>query len=166
MSELFNQLGINISLLAAQGVNFLLVLVVMMTFVYRPLIKLLKERRVTIEKGLADAELAQNRLIEIEAERTLIMYAAETEGRKRLEEAEEKAMIRGKELVASATGRAYEEAKRIMEDAQSELAHERKEMEQAVRAEAASLIVRGVEKILQAEMSPTKNDELIKKLTT
>ncbi|HYC83368.1 MAG TPA: F0F1 ATP synthase subunit B [Candidatus Paceibacterota bacterium] len=165
MAELFGQLGVDIKLLAAQGVNFLLVLVVLMSFVYRPLLKLMKERQARIEKGLADAKAAEALLEEIEAERLGILAATDQENRRRIEEAEEKAALRGNELVASATGRAYEEAKRIMAEAQVEIERERRGAERAVKKEAAGLIVRGMEKLLRTEMTPAKNDELIKKLT-
>jgi len=61
MSALFTQLGINWKLLLAQGINFGLLLVVLAKFVYRPLLKLMKEQREKIEFGLKGAEEAAKR---------------------------------------------------------------------------------------------------------
>ena len=66
MDTLFSQLGINGKLLLAQGINFLIVLVVLRTFIYVPLLSTMKARREKIEKGLEDADEAKNKLAESE----------------------------------------------------------------------------------------------------
>lgn len=66
MESLLTNLGINWRLLIAQGVNFLLLVILLTYFLYKPLVKLLNERRVRIEGGLRDADLAEKKLGEIE----------------------------------------------------------------------------------------------------
>lgn len=66
MSEFFHQFGIEWQLLLSQFVNFILLLLILRFFVYKPLIKVFKERRDKIEQGLAKAEEAGIRLKEVD----------------------------------------------------------------------------------------------------
>ena len=77
MSLLFSQLGISWGALLAQGTNFLIVLVVLWYFVYRPLARIVDERRVKIEKGLADAKEADDRLGQISEKERAVLIEAE-----------------------------------------------------------------------------------------
>ena len=51
MSELLSQLGIDPKLLLSQGVNFGLVIIILTFLVYKPLVKILNERKQKIEFG-------------------------------------------------------------------------------------------------------------------
>jgi F-type H+-transporting ATPase subunit b len=66
MSQLFSQLGIDWHLLLSQAVNFLLVLAVLWAVAYKPLLKLLHDRRRKIEEGLTKADEAEKRLHEVD----------------------------------------------------------------------------------------------------
>ena len=68
MSELLSQLGINWKLLVSQGVNFFIVLAVLTIFVWRPLLRILAERRARIEEGLDASQKANERLLHVEEE--------------------------------------------------------------------------------------------------
>ena len=56
MQELFHSLGIDWKLLLAQGTNFLVVLIVLTFVLWKPLIRVLNERRKKIEAGLVYTE--------------------------------------------------------------------------------------------------------------
>lgn len=91
MSELFHELGINVPALVAQAANFLVVLIVLTIYVYRPLVKMMDERSKKIafgikgaeeaERRLADiAETAKNRKAQSEKEALLLIQEAKKEG--------------------------------------------------------------------------------------
>jgi len=67
MQQLFSQLGIDWRLLLSQAVDFSLLLAVLWFFLYKPLLKILKDRKQKIEEGLAKAQAADERLHEIDA---------------------------------------------------------------------------------------------------
>lgn len=119
MAELVEKLGVDWRLLLSQAVNFLVLLAVLRHFAYKPLLKMLKERRVKIEEGLAKAEEAETRLLEVdeiskgrmkatEAEAMAMMRSTEEKSKKAeaamLDEARKKeaAMLAGAELAAKA----------------------------------------------------------------
>jgi F-type H+-transporting ATPase subunit b len=59
MQQLLSQLGINGGLLLSQAVNFVLLLIVLRVFVYKPLLTLLHDRRERIEGGKIKATEAE-----------------------------------------------------------------------------------------------------------
>ena len=90
MNEFFNQFGIDWKLFLSQLVNFALILIILRLFVYKPVLKIIKERNKKIKEGLDKAEEAGVRLKEIdnigkvkikEAENTSMNIIKDTEKR-------------------------------------------------------------------------------------
>jgi len=90
MNAFIEQFGIDWKLLLSQLVNFFLVLIVLRLFVYKPVLKIIKDRNKKIKEGLDKAEEANIRLKEVdnigkqkikEAESASINIIKETEGR-------------------------------------------------------------------------------------
>ena len=54
--EALESLGIDWKMLVAQVVNFIILLLILRKFLFGPIVKLLDDRRKTIEKGLSDAK--------------------------------------------------------------------------------------------------------------
>ena len=79
MNELLGQLGINWKLLLSQIVNFGILIVVLTVFVYKPLTRVMEERRKKIEQGLREAQEAKARLLKVEDERLTVIAGAEKE---------------------------------------------------------------------------------------
>lgn len=118
MQELVSQLGLDWKLLLSQGVNFLVLLTVLTVFVYKPLAKLMEERRKKIEFGLMGAEEAERRLKEIDRERDEKLAEADKNALKVISEAEKRGQSRFEEIVGNAEGKAEEvmaEAARVAE---------------------------------------------------
>ncbi|MEK7649404.1 MAG: hypothetical protein AAB367_00345 [Patescibacteria group bacterium] len=108
MSELASQLGINWKLLVSQGVNFFILLAALTFLVWRPLLRVMRERKEKIEEGLRDADKATQQLGEIDGvlrERTL---EADKQAFSIIREAEKKAEIKGADIVHKADVRAEE----------------------------------------------------------
>lgn len=122
MGDLFATFGLDWRLLIVQTVNFTLLLLILWRFLYRPVVRILDERRDAIAESVRKAEAADRRLEEADAEGKGIVAAAGKEaetlvaaGRTRAEqqaaEVAKLAQERADRLVADATARA-EEAKR------------------------------------------------------
>lgn len=105
MGELFAAFGLNWKLLLTQAFNFGLLLVVLTYFLYKPVLKMIDERRETISKGVQDAEVAAKKL-----------EAAKSEGAKIVGEASRE----GEGIVASARTRADEKAAEILKNAEAQ----------------------------------------------
>ena len=91
MSELFSQLGIDPKLLLAQGVNFVILLFVLTKFVYRPLAKMMEERRKKIELGIKGGEMAVQIIKDAENTKTGIIKEADVQAVAIISEAQQNA---------------------------------------------------------------------------
>ena len=153
MSELVNQLGIDWKLLLAQGVNFLILLVVLTKFVYRPLIKIVEERRSSIEFGIKAGEKGAKIINEAEEEKSEIIKKADVTAIGIISEAEKNAQKRAQEVALRADKKAQQTLKETM------LIAERKEKEQMdkVEAEAKKLVKEAIIKTVQ--LKPEQVDE-------
>ena len=129
MSELLSQLGIDWHLLLSQMINFGILLLVLWYFIYKPLLKLLHDRRDKIELGVLKAEEADRRLHEVdkmgegkikEAEATALGILKKTETDAKALEAKMMAEVRRKEeeelgAVQALLRTKEEESRRMME---------------------------------------------------
>ncbi len=158
MQEFVSKLGIDWKLLLSQTVNFLILLAVLRVFAYKPLIKIMKERRAKIEEGLAKAKEADQRLGEISVMQKEKMKETEQEALALLRATEEKSKKLEMELLEQAR---QKEAALVRS---GELAAEGKKEEarREIQKEAADVVKRAIAKTV--EMDPEKIDEaLIKK---
>jgi len=153
MSELFSALGIDGKLLIAQLVNFLVLLVILRLVAFRPLVKLLKERRERIEFGLKGAEEADKRLAEIDEVRDTKLKEADQKALGIVGEAEDTAKKRGHEIVNEAEGK----ADAVLAEAQV-VAKQKGEAElEAVHKKANEFVRSAIEKT--CELDPKAIDE-------
>src|SRR3989338_7402288 len=99
MESLFAQLGINWKLLIAQAVNFFLLVALLNYFLYKPLVKLINDRRQKIENGLADAAEADKRIGEADALKREEILKGERAALVIIEDANKDGQERKKEII-------------------------------------------------------------------
>ena len=155
MSELFEKLGINWKLLIAQAVNFLAILAILRFTVYKPLLRMLAERRTRIAKGLDDAKRAGERLERVESERKDVLARAEQESIVMLAKTETRAKEREAELIEAGGAKEGE----ILKTAEKVAAAKKLESEEKVYREAATLVKRAIEKTISR--APKAADEAL-----
>ncbi len=153
MSELFSQLGIDPKLLLAQGVNFLILLFVLTRFVYKPLMKIMEERRKKIELGVKGGERAEQIIKEAEKTGLGKIKEADVQAVAIISEAEKNAQERAREIALQADKKAQSALREAM------LMAERKEKEEMdnVSAQARQLVKEAIIKTVQ--LKPEQVDE-------
>jgi len=133
MDQLFATFGINWKLLLIQGVNFGVLLVALSYFLYRPVMKMLDERREKIAEGVRAAEAAQQRLAAAKEEGETLVGDAAREAESLVAAARVRADEKGAEIVSGAetkaesivreaTARAEESQRRAMQESEKEIA--------------------------------------------
>lgn len=155
MPELIKTLGINWKLLLAQALNFLIILAILRLTVYKPLLRVLRERREKIERGLKDAEAASGRMANIAVLESERLAEAEARGLTILSKAEEQA--RGKEAKILESVKIKE--RDILSNAERVALAKQKETKEAAYAEAAALIREGIKKTVK--LSPAAVDDAL-----
>jgi len=145
--EIVSVFGIDYRLLLIQALNFGVLLFALWWFLYPPIMRMLDERRVVIEKGVRDAEAAKKEKEHAEANaRNVIAEATRT----------------GEDIVATARTSARDQGVTLLEEAKQksdqllmEASRRAKEEEHDVlkKAEAhvARLAVLGAEKVIRGQ---------------
>lgn len=138
------KLGVNLSGLLLQAVNFLLLLFILKRFLYRPILNAIKARQERIQRGLEEAEKASRRLAEAEAEAERIL----AEARAKAQEILAQASYEGNRLREEIVAQARAEASRILERARLEAEREKEMALAEVRRQAIDLAVLTARKIV------------------
>jgi len=155
---LIGQLGIDWKLFLSQAFNFFILLGVLTFFVYKPLIKVIKERNQKIKIGLEKAEEADVRLKEIDNIGKEKIKEAEQQSIGIIRATEDRAKVLDKEIQK----RAEEKQAQMQKQAEEQLKKQLEENKKVVLSQAAELVKKTI--IKTVELKPEAVDEaLIKK---
>ena len=80
------QFGFNTSLFVSQAISFCIVAFLLQRFAYKPILKVLEERRQRIAEGLANADKIKAELVRTEASRLEVLSEANAQANKLIEE--------------------------------------------------------------------------------
>src|SRR3989344_3428345 len=157
MAELIHQLGIDWRLIIAQMVNFLILMAILYRFAYKPLIKILEERRLKIEKSIDDAKTIEENMSRSMAERQQIVAEARRDAGRILEETKVAATTHKNAAMAEAKT----ETEKIIKKAEVVLRSEKESMLAEAKTELAELVVLTTEKVLRGAMNKELNQKYI-----
>jgi F-type H+-transporting ATPase subunit b len=130
-------------------VSFGIVLLILRTFAWRPILNALKEREKTIQERLDVARKAKKELAEIEFGNERIIALAKTERANMLKEAQD---TRNK-IIEEAKEDARKEADRILKQANKRVEEQKKEAEEDIKNQIAIFSVQIAEKVLKERLS-------------
>ena len=143
MGAIFTTFGIDWHLLLINAVNFGLLLAGLTYFLYKPLTKMLGERRERVAQGIADAEAAAMRLREIEDARAQRLAEAGAEADEIISSARSAGSEKAREIAAQAES----SAARTLADASAQASEMKREAINESKEEVARMIVLGIEKL-------------------
>lgn len=153
-----SQLGIDWKLLLSQAVNFLLLLIILRIFIYKPVLKAMRKRKEKIEEGLAKAQEADVRLKEVDVIAKKKLKEADGIAMLTLQKTEEKA----KELEIELFEKAKNKEAVLFKKTADEVQNQKEQAQREIKKEAVELIKQALVKTV--ELAPEKIDEaLIKK---
>ena len=153
MSQLFEALGINLKALLIQGANFVILLAVLTFAVYRPLMRIVAERRKKIELGVRGGEEAAKRIAEAEQIKGEKIREGESQAVAIINKGEAQGQKRSQEIVAGAE----KKADYIIEEALATASKKKQEEMEKVALEAQALVKQAL--IKTVELSPEQIDE-------
>jgi F-type H+-transporting ATPase subunit b len=157
--DILSTFGIQPVLLAAQVVNFLVLLFILQKFLYKPILKVLKQRQDMIAKSLKDAEKIEQGLKQTDEEREKVLEAAALEAQKLIDEATQASIG----IIAEAHLKASADMEKILEQAKEQVRLEKEKMQQEIREELADLVVIGIEKVAGKVLTQKDQKEIVKK---
>lgn len=130
--------GFNTSLFISQVISFLIVAFLLHRFAYKPILKVLEQRRQEIAQSLANAEQIKQQLAQAEISRQKTLADANTLANKLIEEARAVAA----KVQETETQRAIAAAEQLIAKAREATALDRDRMMQELRKEIGQLVAR------------------------
>jgi F-type H+-transporting ATPase subunit b len=166
IEQIARTFGVNWPHLVSQILSFSIVCLLLYRFAYRPILKVLAERRQLIAEGLANSERIKAQLARTEAERNESMAQAAVQAARFLEEGRvAAARVREQE-----TQKAIATAEQIMAKAREAAASDHSRMLAELKREVGRLVVETTAavsgKILTAEDQQRLSEETAKELLT
>src|SRR3972149_5588060 len=149
------EFGIQPTLLIAQIVNFLIILFLLKKFFYKPIIKLLDDRKKKIEESLKNADLIEERLNQTEEKSAQIIEEARRNSQNLISESKKEA----DRILAQAAIEARKNTEQAIADAQTQISLQKQEM----KKETLSLVVAVVNKVLGRTINPKEKQALTSK---
>jgi len=131
------QFGFNKQLFFSQVVSFCIVAFLLHRFAYKPILKVLEERRQKIAEGLANAEKIKQELANAQAKTQELLAAANAQGNKMIQEAHQSAA----KVLEAETQKAIATANDIVTKARQASEAELVRMKAELRKEVGRLVV-------------------------
>lgn len=150
-------LGINLGFFLVQLFGFVTLVIIMSEWAYKPIVKILEERKRKIAQGLEDARVAADARANAEKEAQKIVASAQADANKRVQEATERA----EKAAADVRAAAEDERKRLIETAKDEAALERNRVLADLRGQVAALSIAAANKIIGESMDEKRQRTLI-----
>ena len=161
MGETLQQLGISWPKLIAQTVNFGIILFILWKFAYRPVLKMLEERRQRVAEAMANAERAKADLAKAEGARQEIINQANAQATKLIEEARAAAA----RVQEQETQKAIAAAKDIVDKARQATEAEHARMLADLRREVGRLVVATTGRVVGKALTPDDQQRLANEAT-
>ena len=153
-------LGINLPSLLAQLINFGLLLVVLYLLAYKPLLRVLDERKRRIQEGLEASEAAKQRLAQTEQEMARELDKGRQEGQALIGQAQQMSA----RIQEEGRQQARTEAEKLLERARSEIQLERDSAIAELRREFADLTIIAAERVIKRSLDRQAHRQLIEEV--
>lgn len=151
------KLGINLSMLISQIVNFTLMVVLLSMLLYRPIQRMLAERRDRIARSMADVDEA--RAAAARAQQDYDLRIAEAQ--RKAQEIIGQAAQAGEKVRAEIEAEARREAEAIRQKAHQEAAAEKARVLSEVQSQIASISMTATERVLGRAVDAKAQRELV-----
>lgn len=142
MTELVHSLGIEWPILLAQVVNFAILLAILGKFIYKPVMRLLDERKEGVAKALEREEKATAKLAAADSDGEAILAQARLESQKLIDGAKND----GEAIKRKMLTEAQQDTLRLRTEAEKRLAGERAKLVADVRRDIGAVVVEAIER--------------------
>jgi F-type H+-transporting ATPase subunit b len=150
-------LGVDGKLLAAQIVNFIILVLILRHFVYKPLMAMLEKRRTDIADSLKKVEEIEQRSQAMQAEHEKQMAKSKEEALAIIDKAKQAAETMRAEMLDVTKA----ENEKLLVRAQEDIAREKDKMLGEAKQDIGKLVIAASEKILQKELDEKTQERFI-----
>lgn len=158
-SQGISALGVNMQAFIIQLITFGLVLALLVKFAFKPIVKILEKRRVTVEDGVKLGLEAEAQRIRLKEQTDEILRNTHQEADKIISNSHHEA----REISRDARAAAHNRSDQILRDAQIEIIEETQQARLKLGKEISALVSEATEVIIHEKIDSKKDNELIKK---
>jgi len=155
-------LGIEGKLLLGQIVNFLILLGILWAFLYKPVLKMLDERRGKVAQSLEDAKAIEEKLAATEARTQELLKKSQEEASRIISETQSLAQTQKKEMLEMAKN----QSDKIIAAAQTEATNLKNNVVAEAKKDMASILSLALDKIIGSELTPEDKKRISDKAIT
>lgn len=159
--EIIKSFGIDPILLAAQVVNFLIIFWLLKKFAYKPIFKVLSDRKKAIAETVKNAEETKKALEKAVEEEKKILKNAQTQAQQILSDAK----ASSDQIMEESRTTAKEQVEKMMAEAHAKMQQETKQMEKDLAVRTAAMAVELLRESIQDVFTVTEQKEAVEKLT-
>ena len=152
-------LGINVSTLLAQVINFTILFALLYFVAYKPIMRMFDERSRRVKESIDQTEHIKEQAELAEKETEKRIQEASKEGQKIIQKAEQV----GEEIRQKAQQDAEKQSEKILKRAQVEIKQERDEAVSELKQQFASLTIMTAGKVIDKTLDKKTHQELIEK---
>ncbi|MBD3251963.1 F0F1 ATP synthase subunit B [Candidatus Uhrbacteria bacterium] len=156
-SGLLGTFGIDWKLLLAQLINFAIIIFVLTKWVYKPLIKVMEERKQKIEQGVKHAEEADRKLFGAKEVEDQIVNEARVQAKGIVDEARTRGEAEKQRRVDASKGIIEQQ----LVESKERIGRETDQARQAVKKDLAALVLQATEKVSKTTLDEKQHRQLI-----
>lgn len=158
--DALSSLGINWRSLISQIINFVILLILLRLFLYKPIVDLLEKRRAKIEQGLKDAENAKTKLALAQDESQKIIQDANKKAQNIISLAQKQA----EKQITQAREESKKESIKIIESAKKQAEAEKIKIMGKAKSELGDIVIMATQRITQNKPSYDEIEETLKEI--
>lgn len=157
MGEIAHSLDLNWGLIVTQIIGFLLTVWILKAFAWKPLLKMLEDRRNKIAGDIDDAEKIKSDAESLLDEYNSKLRDIETEARSKIQDA----VAEGNRIASEIRDHARDEAQKIVEKSREELSRDVAKARVQLRDDMVSMAIAAAEKVISAKLDEAEQKRLL-----
>jgi len=157
MDKILTDFGIQPVYLAAQVVNFVILLLILKKFLYKPILTVLENRKQTVSENIAKAKQIQTTLESTEQQSAEAIKEASKQAKSILD----KASNRANKIIADAHEKAQTDIELMIENGKQNISVEREMMKNEMREELAGLVIMGLQTVAGKTFEQQDHDKIV-----
>ncbi|MFH0833907.1 MAG: F0F1 ATP synthase subunit B [Patescibacteria group bacterium] len=155
--EILSSLGIDPAVMLAQAVNFFVLLAILTFLVYKPVLKLLDDRKERIAKAEEHAQLVEDKLARAEELTQKELKKAQGKAHEIIAASRESAAQQADEIVENAKLKVG----KIVEEGRAVIAKERDDAARQIQDEVGKIVILATEKLLNRELNDKDQSKFV-----
>ena len=157
MIQTLEVISVNLWQILISLANLLLIFLILKKLLWKPVKKVMDQRKAMVDKQFADAAAAEEQAMQDKAEWEARLQTADAEAKSRIDAADETARRHGDRIVADAK----DKAQGIIRQAEAEAVLERQKAEAGIKQEIAAVSAQLAEKMLEREVNADDHAKMI-----